>query len=225
MARPSPVPPWRRVVDVSACSKAWNSCAAGARARCRCRCRAPRSAAAAVLASWRCCRSQHCSTMLPRSVNLLALFSRFSSACDSRVGSPRSRSGTSPVSRPAPRPWPARASATSSTTREQLGRASKSTCSSSSRPASILDRSRMSLMIASRCCAASSIAPAGSALRAVANLARAAGASGRRWRSSACGSRGSCWPGRRSWPGWRRRRGRARRPVPRSAASGPARPA
>ena len=44
IARPSPVPPYLRVVEPSAWANGWNSRAARRR-RCRCRCRGPRSAA------------------------------------------------------------------------------------------------------------------------------------------------------------------------------------
>ena len=47
IARPRPVPPYRRVVDASAWLKA-GTAASALRARCRCRCRAPRTATGAA---------------------------------------------------------------------------------------------------------------------------------------------------------------------------------
>jgi hypothetical protein len=90
-------------------------------------------------------------------VNLTALLARFSKACRSRVTSPRNHKGTPSGSISTTRPLPCAVSrmieATLSITAERW----KLADSSSMRPASILDRSRMSLMIDSRWRLATSI--------------------------------------------------------------------
>ena len=87
----------------------------------------------------------------PAGVNFTALDPRLARTCPSRPGSPRSTAGTSgwqPTSSSIPFSWagPLRTSALWSNT----ARTSKSTSSSSSFPASIFERSRMSLMMPSR---------------------------------------------------------------------------
>ncbi len=83
----------------------------------------------------------------PSAVNLTALDPRFSSTCLNRVGSPERTSGTSgpqETSRSTPR---ARAlAARTPPTSARTSRTSKSTCSTSRCPASILEKSRMSLI-------------------------------------------------------------------------------
>ena len=93
------------------------------------------------------------STTSPFSVNFKALPTRLLSTWRRRPGSPRSRPGTSGWMRQAsssPLTWAC--SFEVSITSRMARRRSKSTLSSSRRPASILEKSRMSLMISSRAC-------------------------------------------------------------------------
>ena len=116
---------------------------------------------------------------------------------------------------PARVPWPAHALRSASRRAAATPSSSKSADSSLNLPASILEMSSTSLMIASRCCAEMRDLVQLVELVRRRRRVRAAGASGRGWRSSACGSHGSCWPGTRSWRDWpirlRRRAARARR--------------
>ena len=90
MARPSPVPPYFRVVDASAWVNAWNSracCRAViptpvSRTANRTRCPSPSAVAEAV------------TTTSPSSVNLTAFESRLTRTCRTRVTSPSTVSGT-----------------------------------------------------------------------------------------------------------------------------------
>ena len=90
-------------------------------------------------------------TTSPLSVNLTALPTRLVRTCRSRPGSPRSALGTSwrmRQSSSSPLAWAA--SAKDPRTSRTARRRSKSTISRSTRPASIFEKSRMSLMISSR---------------------------------------------------------------------------
>ena len=110
-ARPRPVPPWRRLVELSTCSKALNkassrsggtpspvsltvkrtcSDAAPVGRRPALPGRRPRHRVATVRSSSSSADSAAPSRVL---VNFTALATRFSKACDSRVGSPRRRVG------------------------------------------------------------------------------------------------------------------------------------
>ncbi len=208
IASPRPVPPYLRVVELSACSKALNRAGACARGRCRCPCPPPRSARSTLSAgssqrgrAGRCCRA---------AVNLTALLAKLSRAWRSRVGSPQQARRARRRDRPAAAaPWPAAALGEHATRRCRRSRRGRRRCRSSvSLPASIFERSRMSLMIASRCWPASLDLVQALGLRGRQAVRAAAGGRCRGWRSSGCGSRGSCWPGRRSWPCWRLRRSR-----------------
>ena len=93
IASPRPVPPKRRVVEPSACMKAWKSraCASGRNAD---------AGVAHVKAQHRVCVRSRLpartrSTTSPCSVNFTALPIRFVSTCRSRPGSPRRPVGTS----------------------------------------------------------------------------------------------------------------------------------
>ena len=147
------------------------------------------------------------------SVNLSALARKLPRICRVRSGSPRTmpsarrrrapaRSARPLALRPARRRRAARRAAA------RAGRRARSRASSL--PASIFDRSRMSEMMADRParCRRSAPGTAGAALASASGAAPAA--PGRAGRSAACGSRGWCWPGRRSWRGWRPRPRRAR---------------
>ncbi len=150
--RPRPVPPKRRVVDPSACSNGLNR-----RSRASGEMPAPVSRTAKRIvqsAPARASTSQR-STTLPRSVNFTALLSRFTSTCASRSASPRSACGRSPRSTVSARPLRRAPSVTIAVARASSASTEKSTGASTSLPASILDRSRMSLMMSSRCIAAS----------------------------------------------------------------------
>src|SRR2546426_38046 len=92
IARPSPVPPKRRVIDASACVNSWKivpSCSSGmpipvSRTRnCTAAPSPPRCVTLADTSTW------------PSSVNLIALPIRFMRTCRTRVGSPRTIWGTS----------------------------------------------------------------------------------------------------------------------------------
>ncbi len=119
------------------------------RRECRCRCRAPRTAASPRRPTPRPARRVTATS--PRSVNLTALPSRLMSTWRSRPGSPRSADGTSgSTSAVSSRPLACglQRRAGRRCPRRSLRR-SKSRISSSSLPASILEKSRMSLMIVS----------------------------------------------------------------------------
>ena len=147
MARPSPVPPCRRVVDRSAWVKAskspaWASGAMPAPVSVTSTCSSTPSP------SLRSTRARIATS--PCSVNFTALEPRLVRTWPRRVGSPRRNSGTSgwqetTSSRSFSWAGPLSTAAVCSKTL----RTSKSTSSSSSLPDSIFDRSRMSLMIAS----------------------------------------------------------------------------
>ncbi len=83
----------------------------------------------------------------PREVNFTALFSRLTSTCRTRPGSPaHAASSARSVSQLSSRPFSSAGSAIMVVTSSMTSRSEKSTCSSSSLPASIFEKSRMSLM-------------------------------------------------------------------------------
>ena len=144
MARPSPVPPYLRVVEASAWLNFWKSL--------------PIPSAESPMPVSRTAKVSSAvlpvtvavtvSTTSPRSVNLMALASRLSRICRSRVTSPLTAGGTSPSNRYARSSCfcaarvPTRSSADSTHSRRSNGCASMSM-----RPASIFEKSRMSLMM------------------------------------------------------------------------------
>ena len=148
MANPSPVPPKRRLVELSAWVKeskilAWTS---GAMPM-------PVSSTAkysrGVVSPSACTRIRI--TTSPFSVNLMALPTRLTKSCRTRTGSPCTLAGRSIgrsliKSSPFSCARPASIAAMSSTS----SRGSNKVISNSSRPASILEKSRISLMVASR---------------------------------------------------------------------------
>ena len=86
-------------------------------------------------------------TISPRSVNLMALPTRFTSTCFMRTGSPITRSGTScRTSQTSSSPFWCARSATVRSAESSSPRSSNPEESRSSRPASILEKSRMSLI-------------------------------------------------------------------------------
>ena len=90
-------------------------------------------------------------TISPVSVNFTALLSRFSRIWRMRLASPTAVSGVSgAMSYATSRPFVAATGPIRSTTDSMLARRSNGARSSSMRPASILEKSRMSLMIESR---------------------------------------------------------------------------
>ncbi len=149
MTSPSPVPPYLRVVEVSAWWKDWN--------------RLPIWLSVMPMPS--SCTSKRTSVVLSRSStgrarmwilpfseNLMALLVKFSSTCSSRSGSPRSwcdRPGHTSYTSSSP----LRAALSPSWLERLLSSVSsaKSATSSSILPASILEKSRMSLMMPSKC--------------------------------------------------------------------------
>ena len=146
IASPRPVPPKRRVVDVSACAKGSNS-----RASCV---RVDADAGVADLDAQQraglvgAARRSRAPTTSPCSVNLTALASRLVSTWRRRPPSPRSVPGqrVRRSRRSARRPWRAPAARASRRSSSTISRRSKSCSSSSSLPASIFEKSRMSLM-------------------------------------------------------------------------------
>ena len=146
MASPSPLPPYFRVVELSACVNASNSVAwtSGAipmpvsRTPTRSSTSPPGAAAAVTV-----------TVTLPRSVNLTAFERKLRSTCRNRVTSPATIGGTD-VSRRYARSTPVslarvatRSSASSTASRTENGWRSRATP-----PASIFEKSRTSLMIA-----------------------------------------------------------------------------
>ncbi len=90
-------------------------------------------------------------TTSPASVNLMALPARLISTCRRRMGSPRTAAGTAGSSSQRSSSPLARARTPKiSIVSSMISRRAKSICSSSSLPASIFEKSRMSLMICSR---------------------------------------------------------------------------
>ena len=148
IARPRPVPPCSRVVDGSAWVKAsnrlpWRAGSMPTPVSETSTRSVTRSGVSASRLAWM--------ETSPESVNFTAFEPRLASTCPNRTGSPRRDPGTSG--------WQATTSSRSlawagplstSAALSKTARTSKSTCSSSSLPASIFDRSRMSLMIPSR---------------------------------------------------------------------------
>ncbi len=147
MARPRPVPPYLRVVDESACENDWKRrpMPSGDRPMpvsrtAKVSSTRPSAAGAALTVS----------TTSPASVNLTALASRLSRIWRSRVTSPSTARGMSPSNRYAVSRFfstarvDTRSSADSTQSRRSNGCASMSI-----RPASIFEKSRMSLMIVS----------------------------------------------------------------------------
>ena len=145
---PRPVPPNLRVVEASAWANAWKRCfcAAGAIPMPLSRMRKLSCATDSVSL----CSSTRRETS-PRLVNLIPLPSRLVSTWRKRVASPRRWMGTAGSVKPAssiPFAWavPASRSSVPSTTSCKL----KSRISNVSLPASIFEKSRMSLMTVSR---------------------------------------------------------------------------
>ena len=159
IARPSPVPPYLRLVEVSTWLKDWNR-------------RCSRSAGMPIPVS----RTAQCSTIgsplswsaladgagltagvalilnttSPLSVNLMALFSRLISTCRKRETSLMMAAGTSgPTSSARSRFLAAAGVDSRSIAPSRHSRRSKAVVSSSILPASIFEKSRMSLMIVS----------------------------------------------------------------------------
>ena len=192
MARPSPVPPKRRVMLASAWANGWKRPArvSGAMPIPVSR-TAKRSRTRSAVTSRRVTRTW----ISPRSVNLMALPIRLTRTCSRRCGSPTSppssagggaMPSTSPLSRavdPSSEPMSARSGAS------PKGCAAKEIC-----PASILDRSRMSLRIPSR---------ERPAVRTCATMARWSGT--RALRSRTCTRPSTLFKGVRiSWLMWAR---------------------
>ena len=93
IASPSPVPPYLRVVDESACENDWNRRLMPSAVRPMPVSRTAKVSSTLPLAS--ACDAT-VSTTSPRSVNFTALDSRLSRICRSRVRSPTTATGTSP---------------------------------------------------------------------------------------------------------------------------------
>jgi len=149
MTRPSPVPPYCRVIDASACWKLWNS-----RASCASSMPMPvsrtekRSTTSLSPFSTTATRI----TISPRSVNFSALLAKLASTWRTRSGSPTSRPGTwRSTSTISSSPLAAARSAIRPATLSSTSSSSKPIRSTDILPASILEKSRMSLMMPSRC--------------------------------------------------------------------------
>ena len=149
MERPSPVPPYLRVVELSAWEKGWNRPAlafsfrpmpqsrTASRTTTRCGSAAPLASSIAL------------ATTSPRSVNLMALDRKLSRIWRMRVGSPMMWSGNSGAMKLARvNCFSCARAASTSRLPSTIWRSEKLVRSSTSRPASILEKSRMSLMIA-----------------------------------------------------------------------------
>ena len=146
IASPSPVPPKCRVVELSPWRKGLkiDSTRSGATPIPVSRTSTRKRGAAAVPS-----RVARIATS-PSAVNFTALDPRFVSTCSRRVGSPEASCGTSGLHETWRSSDFARAvSASTPATWSSRSRTSKSTISSSRRPASILEKSRMSLISAS----------------------------------------------------------------------------
>ncbi len=145
IAKPRPVPPCFRVVDPSACVNAWNkrSCTSDAKP-------IPVSATAKRKLWVRASPSARatCTTTSPPSVNLMALPTRLVKICRNRPGSPSTQVGTAACTKlTSSMPLVAAGSARISNTSSMARRSSKLMISSSILPASILEKSKISLMI------------------------------------------------------------------------------
>ena len=139
--RPSPVPPKRRVVVLSACTKGWNS-------RSRCSCVSPMPVSTTRMRSIDGPAFSRLSRTEPCSVNLSALPSRLNRICCRRSGSPITRSGPAAATKATSRiPLAAACGASVSATPSISSTVDSSMLSRSSRPDSILEKSRMSSMI------------------------------------------------------------------------------
>ncbi len=148
IARPSPVPPKRRVVELSDCVNDSNTlaCASGAMPT-------PVSSTSqrSLIASPSPAINPSRSATLPRSVNFTALPSRLTRTWRSRTGSPRRPAGTAASTLDVnARPFSCARRATTAVASRTSTRGSKSIASSVSLPASIFEKSRMSLMMSSR---------------------------------------------------------------------------
>ena len=126
------------------------------RAGCRCRCRAPRSAGSTSSVGRRCSPATSTrTTTSPSSVNLMALPTRLSRTCRSRPASPTRASGTSGCTwQTSSSPFLWARTARVRRVSPSAARKEKSAGSSSSLPASILEKSSRSLMMPSRLSAA-----------------------------------------------------------------------
>ena len=145
---PSPVPPYFRVVELSACAN-------GSKINSRLFSGIPMPVSETVKctiiphSSFASCRAFTATS--PSLVNLMALPTRFSSTCLSRVISPRATSGTSgATSQRSSSPFSSARTARVFSADSRLSRTSKSTDSRSSLPASILEKSRISLITVSK---------------------------------------------------------------------------
>ena len=157
MAKPRPVPPYLRVVELSPWMNGWNS-----RACSSLEMPTPVSRTAMRTATPEAPFSSVEAVMMtsPLSVNLIALLVKFARICARRVGSPRRRVESVGATRQASSmPLRRALSANTCVTLSTVSRRSKSTSSTCSFPASILEKSRMSLMIASSVSAAVSAVP------------------------------------------------------------------
>ena len=146
--QPRPLPPYWRVVERSAWMNGGNSSA------CRsagCRSRVPHLETQPHPRAGRPAAARTATSTCRAAVNLSPLPIRLTSTWRSRVGSPRTTSGAGRRARTQLRPRSAACGANSGAPGRRRPRTEKSTCSSSSRPASIREKSRMSLMMLSRC--------------------------------------------------------------------------
>ena len=143
MASPSPVPPCTRVVEVSACVKTSKSPAIASDSI-----PMPVSATLTVIRTRSPVRSADArTTTSPSSVNFTALAVRLSSTWANRTGSPQTMSGTvASQAATRSRPFSRADSPSMLSTWSKTGRTAKSTRSSCSLPASILEKSRMPLI-------------------------------------------------------------------------------
>ena len=151
IASPSPVPPNWRVVEPSACRNASKILSrASGRMPIPVSATSKRRSILASPAPWGRFSRAILTEIAPASVNLTALPIRLCRICRSRLGSARTWDGRSPaIWQSSFRPLDLADSACISTVSRARVRRSKSICSKSRWPASIFEKSRMSLMMRS----------------------------------------------------------------------------
>ena len=152
MVRPRPVPPYLRVTEPSAWVKAWNSRATWAWSM-------PmplsRTSMRSCTRCGSCCRLRTTTATWPCSVNFTALPIRLVRIWPRRRGSPTRACTTSgATSNSSSRPFAWAFSATTDDTCSSVSSSRNSTASISSLPASILEKSRISLITPSSDCPA-----------------------------------------------------------------------
>jgi hypothetical protein len=148
IVRPRPVPPKRRVVELSACMKGWKmrDCCSASRPM-----PVSRTHTCSSTSRSSCATGSMPSVTSPWSVNLIALLPRLTITWRSRVGSPTSRSGKPGAAlNSSARPFSSAFSPSTSAICATTASSVNSMRSSARWPASTLETSRMSSRICSR---------------------------------------------------------------------------